>query len=315
MEHAVAGGALGHVWLGRRTQADVARARGVGLHGMAVCRARPAWVIDSAPVADDADRPRAGEEHQASWGHGAGPAAREEPARAGQRPEGPRLQDVEEADRPRERLVRHGPGALSDAELLAILLRTGTAGTHVVRVAENLLARLGGLAGLHRASRQEMQAVPGVGRVKAIELQAAFALAHRVTRLSFQDDLRVSSGADIQHLVADMASLEQEQLRVVLLTTRNRFRAIRTISMGTVHSAPVRMAEVFTPAIRENLPRMILVHNHPSGDPSPSRADLDMTRTAVRLGRELDIDVLDHLVVGLGGVVSLREGGLVEFAG
>lgn len=310
MEGLVAPGTFGPVRLLGRQLADSTRFGG-GHAGVCLHRGS-GRVLDSAPVPATDDR-RTGEDVPPSYlpaTAGEGP-----PDATASRPPGPRLQDVEEADRPRERLVRHGPGSLSDAELLAILLRTGTSGTHVVRVAENLLARTGGLGGLHRASRQEMQAVQGVGRVKAIELQAAFALAHRVTRLSFQDDVKVSSGTDIQHLVADMASLEQEQLRVVLLTTRNRFRAIRTISSGTVHSAQVRMAEVFTPAIRENLPRMILVHNHPSGDPAPSRADLDITRTAVKLGKELDIDVLDHLVVGLGGFVSLREAGLVEFAG
>ena len=222
-----------------------------------------------------------------------------------------RITDLAESERPRERLINLGPQALSNAELIAILLRVGVQGENAVQVGQRLLKNFGGLTGLHRASIDEMDAEHGLGPVKAVHIKAAIELGRRLTIESPEERPAINSPADAAALVQyEMSALEQEELRVILLNTRNRVIKIEMIYRGSLNSSQVRVGELFKDAIRRNAAAVIVVHNHPSGDPTPSPDDVAITREMVEAGRLLDIQVLDHLVIGSGRFVSLKERGL-----
>jgi DNA repair protein RadC len=223
-----------------------------------------------------------------------------------------RILDLPSSDRPRERLEREGPGVLSNAELLAILLRVGLAGENAVRVAERLLAQLDGLPGLHRAAYSDLRAQRGIGPAKAAQLQAAIELGRRIATSSPDERPAISSPADAANLLMyQMAALEQEYLYVILLDTRNRVigQPIE-VYHGSLNTSLIRIGELFKHAIRANAAAIVLAHNHPSGDPTPSPEDVAVTRALVEAGKLLDIDVLDHLVIGRYRFVSLKERGL-----
>lgn len=220
----------------------------------------------------------------------------------------PTIHDMAVGDRPRERLLQVGERALSTAELLAIGLRTGIGGENVVRLAERLLAQFGGLPGLARASIAELQTVKGIGPAKAIEIKAALELGRRLLASTPQERPKVTSPADAANLLmSEMMFLEQEQLRVLLLDTRNRVLSIQTIYVGSLNTSVVRIGELFRAAIRDNAAAVIIAHNHPSGDPAPSPEDINVTRQLVKAGNLLDIDVLDHVIIGRQNFVSLKE--------
>ena len=223
----------------------------------------------------------------------------------------PMIADLPSAERPRERLAAAGAGSLSNGELLAILLRTGVGGKSVVHLAEQLLADHGGLAGLMRLSFEELCSVSGIGQAKAAQLKAAIELGRRLAVASPDDRPRINSPADAANLLMlDMGYLDQEHLRVILLDTRNRVLKIAEVYKGSLDTSLVRVGELFREAIRANAAGLILAHNHPSGDPSPSPEDLVLTRMVVEAGRLLSISVVDHLVIGQQRFVSLKERGL-----
>jgi DNA repair protein RadC len=222
-----------------------------------------------------------------------------------------RIREIPSSERPRERLRDLGAGALSTAELLAIILRTGSAKQSVLNLASSLLARHGGLGGLVRLSFAELTQESGLGEAKAAELQATFQLALRLNALQPEARPVVSSPADVNNLLGgEMALLDQEHLRVLLLNTRNQVTAVSEVYKGSVSSALVRPAELFREAIRQNAPSLILVHNHPSGDPSPSADDVVMTKLAVEAGKILGIDLLDHVIIGDRRFASMKQLGL-----
>jgi DNA repair protein RadC len=213
--------------------------------------------------------------------------------------------------RPRERLVYAGAGALSTAELLAIILRVGGRGENVIRMAERLLAHFGGIAGLAQASFDELCQQHGMGEAKATQIKAALELGRRLLVAAPQDRPQVRSPADVANLLMlEMGLLEQEHLRTVLLDTKNYVQRVATVYTGSLNAAVVRVGEVFREAIRANSAAIIVVHNHPSGDPTPSPEDVRVTESIVEAGRLLDIEVLDHLIVGRNRYVSLKERGL-----
>jgi DNA repair protein RadC len=223
----------------------------------------------------------------------------------------PLIREMPSEERPRERLRLNGAGHLSSAELLAILLRTGSAGENVVALAQRLLTRFEGLAGLGRVSFGELCREKHVGEAKAAQVLAAIELGKRI--VSAQPDQRttIRSPEDVYALVgAEMALLEQEHLRVMLLNTRNQVLAVKELYIGSVHTAVVRPAEVFREAVREGCPSVIIVHNHSSGDPSPSSHDVSLTKQLAEVGRLLDIELLDHVVIGRTGPASLKNLGL-----
>jgi len=222
-----------------------------------------------------------------------------------------RITDLAADERPRERLAKLGPQALSSAELLAILLRVGVTGENAVQVGQRLLQTFGGLAGLHRATFDEVRAQHGIGEAKAAQIKAAIELGRRLTLEAPDERPAINSPAEAAAMVQyEMSGLEQEHLRVILLDTRNRVLDIVEIYRGSVNSSQVHIGEVFKPAIRRNAPAIIVIHNHPSGDPTPSPDDVAVTRAILQAGKLLDIDVLDHMVIGQGRWVSLKERGL-----
>ncbi len=223
----------------------------------------------------------------------------------------PMIRDMAEDDRPRERLQRVGAEAVSTAELLAIVLRTGNPGENVVRLAERLLVQFRSLPGLSRATVAELTVVKGIGPAKAVEIKAALEIGRRLLASAPEERPRVSSPGDAANLLmSEMMFLEQEHLRLILLDTRNRVLSMPTLYVGSLNSSVVRVGELFRAAIRENAAALIVAHNHPSGDPSPSPEDVNVTRQLVRAGKLLDIDVLDHIVIGQQRFVSLKERGL-----
>ena len=221
------------------------------------------------------------------------------------------IRDLPTAERPRERLRNYGPSYLSNAELLAIILRTGTSSESVLSLSARLLSQFGGLAGLARANYDELRRIHGFGEAKTAQLNAAFELGRRLLSLQENERATIHSPQDAANLLqGEMALLEQEHLRVVLLNTRNQVLAIPEVYRGNVHSAVIRGAEVFREAVRSNAPAIIVVHNHPSGDPTPSEEDVRVTKQLVEAGKLLDIELLDHLVVAQSGFISLKEKGL-----
>ena len=222
-----------------------------------------------------------------------------------------RITDLHETERPRERLASLGPQALSNAELIAILLRVGVPGENAVQVGQRLLQKFGGLAGLHRAQIEEMKEQHGIGEAKAAQIKAAIELGRRLTLEAPEERPTINSPADAAALVQyEMSAFEQEHLRVLLLDTRNHVLDIVEVYRGSVNMSQVRVGEVFKAAIRRNATAIIVVHNHPSGDPTPSPDDVAVTRAIVQAGKLLDVEVLDHLVIGQGKWVSLKERGL-----
>ena len=221
----------------------------------------------------------------------------------------PTIREMPASERPRERMRDAGPGSLSNGELLAILLRTGSVGENVVQLAGRLLTKWGGLPGLARVSFAELCDEHGMGEAKACQVLAALTLGHRLAlSLQAEDRPQVSSPDDVANLVkTEMSLLSQESLRVVLLNTKNHVLGIREVYRGSVNSAQVRIGEVFREAIRENCASIIVVHNHPSGDPTPSPDDVKVTRDLIDAGVLLDIEVLDHLVIGSGAFVSMKR--------
>jgi DNA repair protein RadC len=223
----------------------------------------------------------------------------------------PTIRELPASERPRERLRERGAAALSNAELLAIILRTGTPSDNVLALAGRALARFGGLEGLARAGFGELCSERGLGEAKAVQVKASLELGRRLLSAQPQERPSVHSPQDVSNLLmAEMALLEQEHLRVLLLNTKNQVLAAPEVYKGSVNSTQVRVGELLRDAVREGCPALILVHNHPSGDPTPSPDDVDITRQLVEAGRLLGIDVLDHIVIARQGIVSLREQGL-----
>ena len=224
---------------------------------------------------------------------------------------GRRIAEIPEAERPRERLAARGPGGLATAELIALLWGSGTRGSSAVDLAANALARYEGLTGLAAASEVELLAVPGVGAARAAQLVAAFEIGRRLLADWPAGRWSVRAPSDVgERLVLQMGRLEREELRVVILNAKNVVLRVTTVYVGNVSASLVRVGELFRDAVRVNAAGLILVHNHPSGDPTPSPDDLHLTAEAIAAGRLLDIDVLDHLVVGHDTFVSLRDRGI-----
>jgi DNA repair protein RadC len=221
------------------------------------------------------------------------------------------IHDMPAEERPRERLAHFGVAALSTTELLAILLRTGSRGENALQLATHLLTTFGGLAGMARISFAELAGVKGIGVAKAAQIQAGLEIGRRLLVASPNERPQITSPADAAALLmVEMAHLEQEHMRLLLLDTKNRVLASPTLYKGNVNTTVVRVAELFREAIRHNSTALIVAHNHPSGDPTPSPEDVQMTRQIVQAGELLGTEVLDHLVIGHNRFVSLKERGL-----
>jgi DNA repair protein RadC len=220
------------------------------------------------------------------------------------------IRDLPSSDKPRERLARCGGAALATAELLAVVMGTGRPGASALDVGRELLARFD-LGSLGHATVAELCAVDGCGPAKALQIQAAIELGRRAVMAAPEDRLQLSTPGDAARLLSlDMSRLEQEHLRVVLLNVKNCVLGVHEVYKGSVNASLVRVGEVFREPVRRNCPAIIIAHNHPSGDPDPSAEDVHITRQIVQAGKLLDIDVLDHLIIGRQRWISLRERGL-----
>jgi DNA repair protein RadC len=216
-------------------------------------------------------------------------------------------------DRPRERLDALGAEALSDAELLALLLRTGGRGVDALAVARDLLALHGGLQGLCRAGSRELGASPGIGPAKSATLRASFEIGRRLAARRLRVGAAIRGPHDVyRHFHASLRHVPHERFLALLLDGRHRMLRQEVVSQGTLTASLVHPREVFRAALRESAAALILVHNHPSGDPTPSPEDREVTARLVRAGEILGVRVLDHVVVAERGYCSLREQGALD---
>ena len=227
-----------------------------------------------------------------------------------------KIREMPQAERPREKLAKHGASALTDAELIAILLRTGKVGRNVVEVAGDLLQKYGSIEGASRCGVKELRKVAGIGPTKALELVAAFELGKRLAREKFSKQ-KLDSPELVYELVgAEMRMLRKESLRVLLLDTRYRFLGFEEVSLGSVNESIAHPRDVFRPAVIASAYAVIVVHNHPSGDPSPSQTDHSLTRRLAEAAELLQIKLLDHIIVGAPGdagpgYFSFKEAGVL----
>lgn len=220
-----------------------------------------------------------------------------------------RIKEMPRTDRPRERIILAGAGSLTNYELLAVLLKTGTSGMGVLEFAEMILRWFGGLSGLDRVTFDQLRQVKGIGEAKAAELIAAIEFGKRIHEATANRESRqIRSAEDVYELVcAKMRSLDHEELWVINVDSKNRVLAIDQLYKGSVNASTIRIAEVFQGAVSRKAMGIILVHNHPSGDPTPSDLDFVVTRNVKEAGRILEIALLDHVVIGAGDYRSIFD--------
>lgn len=220
------------------------------------------------------------------------------------------LREVPEEERPRERMLAYGAGALSNAELLAILLRTGARRESAVTLSQRLLQTAGGLRGLMDCSLEQLCELRGIGPAKALQIQAALELGKRLARTEMEAAPVIRSPRDVaSFMMEELRYLQQEHFVVLFLNTKNRVTGRETLSIGSLNAAIVHPREVFRAAVRRSAASIICVHNHPSGDPTPSAEDLQLTERLAEAGRILGIELLDHVIIGDRQFISLKERG------
>ncbi|MBS0647789.1 MAG: DNA repair protein RadC [Verrucomicrobia bacterium] len=225
------------------------------------------------------------------------------------------LRNLPAHERPRERLLHVGPEALSLAELLAILLTTGTKDKSVLELAHEIVARFGSLANLLGASIEELMEVKGIGKAKAIQLKAAFGIALKTSQKTFTASWPIEAQEAYELVRHDLAHQKQEMLMVILKDVKGRLITLEKVSIGTLSDVLVHPREIFFPAVRHKASSLILAHNHPSGDPTPSAADLELTRHLIRSSRIMGIHLDDHLIIGASSFISLRASGFLTNTG
>ena len=227
-----------------------------------------------------------------------------------------KIHEMPQEERPREKLAAHGPSALSNPELIAILLRTGVVGKNAIEVARELLEKYGSLGGLSRCSVDELAKVRGVGFAKAVQLVAAFGLGQRLARETWSKQ-KIDSPEIVNELIgAELRTLRKESLRVILLDTRYHLIRIEQVSLGSGNESIAHPREIFHPAVVSSAYAVIVVHNHPSGDASPSQADHSLTRRLAEAAELLQIKLVDHIVIGAPaernpGYFSFKEAGVL----
>ena len=225
---------------------------------------------------------------------------------------GPMMMELPEAERPREKLLCHGPAVLSNTELLAILMATGTREESVMTLASRVIASAGGLCGLASLSPQEMKKIKGIGTAKACSLSAALELGRRMAGRGSMEKVKLACPEDVAALFMEgMRHLRQENFRCALLNVKNEVMSVEQISVGCVNATHASPRDVFEAAIRKGAAAVIIAHNHPSGDPSPSQEDKNLTRRLCESGGILGIKVLDHIIIGDGVYTSMLKEGFI----
>ncbi len=222
------------------------------------------------------------------------------------------LRDVPQEERPRERMQQFGAQALSNAELLAILLRTGTIAESAVKLAQKVLIEAGSLRNIVDMNMEQLKTIKGIGTAKALQLQASIELGRRLARTSMSDTITIRSPQDVStYLMEDLRYLQKEHFVCLFLNTKNHVIGQETLSMGSLNASIVHPREVFRAAIKRSSASIICVHNHPSGDPTPSPEDIQMTARLVEAGQIIGIEVLDHIILGDQNFISLKEKGFM----
>ncbi|AKG35877.1 RadC family protein [Paenibacillus durus] len=222
------------------------------------------------------------------------------------------LRDLPHEERPRERMMQNGAESLSQAELLAILLRTGTRQESAIHVAQRILGQVGGLRRLADLSIEEMMDIKGIGPAKAVQLKAGIELGRRMSNSRLGQPVTIRSPHDAADILTEqLRYLQKEHFVCLFLNTKNHVIAQETLSMGSLNASIVHPREVFRAAIKCSSASIICAHNHPSGDPTPSPEDISLTRRLLEAGGIVGIDVLDHLIIGDDGFVSMKEQGLM----
>lgn len=219
-----------------------------------------------------------------------------------------RISDLREENRPRERLINEGAQALSDGELLAVLLGSGVKGKNAIDLGNQILKELGGFSGIHRADIASIEDILGVGEAKAARIKAAVELGNRLAKENQVDQFTIRAPEDVVKLVGlELRGKEQEELWVLWLNVRNKVIGIDRLYRGSQDSSSVRVSEIFTRAIRNSAYAIILVHNHPSGESNESPEDVNITRSVVDAGKLLDVRVLDHIIIGQNDFTSIKK--------
>lgn len=223
----------------------------------------------------------------------------------------PMIREMPSSERPRERLAKRGANSLKNAELLAILFRTGTRNLNAVELAETILSKFGSLRAMARAELKELQTHEGIGFAKAVEIQAAFELGQRLAAEGSLENPVIKSAVDVARLMGpEMQALDREHFKILLLNTKNQVIQIHTVSVGSLNASIVHPRECFRPAIAAQANAIILVHNHPSGDVEPSKEDENLTRRLMSAGEIVGIKVLDHVIIAGNKHLSLMEKGV-----
>lgn len=222
-----------------------------------------------------------------------------------------RIHDLHPRDRPRERLLKHGPTALSDSELLAVILRTGTRGENVLNLCSRILSTYN-IQQLSRVPPARLQEIKGVGAAKAAEIASVFELARRLESFTEEERPNISSPeAAYRHIYPKLREQKKESFIALHLDTKNRLLREEVVSVGSLNANIVHPREVFKTAIQESAAAIIVAHNHPSGDPAPSQNDIDITRKLMETGRVVGIEVYDHIIIGSGRFLSMKEQNLI----
>lgn len=223
-----------------------------------------------------------------------------------------RIHDLPENERPRERLLRYGAETLTNSELIAIILRTGAVSENILYLSSRLIKECGGLNGLSNYSFEEFRKIKGIGTAKASQLVALLEICKRLKSYRSGDEYRISQPEEAAKLIMEeMRYLKQEHLKVIMLNTKNAVLFIKDVSIGSLNSSIVHPREVFCDALKKSSASIIVCHNHPSGDPTPSSEDLNITKRLKECGKILGIELLDHIIIGNGSYISLKEKGFI----
>jgi DNA repair protein RadC len=223
-----------------------------------------------------------------------------------------RIMDMPQNERPQERLLRYGADSLSNSELLAVILRTGTKNENVINLSQKIIAAFNGINGLLEASQEDLMKISGIKEAKASQILSMAEMAKRFQTYRSGDSYKINSPGDAADLImVELREFKQEILKVLLLNTKNIVIGIYNASMGSLNSSIVHPREIYKEAIRKSAASIIMVHNHPSGDPSPSSEDLAATGRIKEVGKIIGIELLDHIIIGDGKYISLREKNLL----
>ncbi|MGO5066014.1 JAB domain-containing protein [Clostridium sporogenes] len=223
-----------------------------------------------------------------------------------------KIKDLPKNERPQERLIRYGAEALSNSELLAVILRTGTKNQNIMMLASSLIKETGGLDQLFNQSIEELTKIKGIGVTKAVQILALSEISKRFKTYKSGNEYKISTPLDVSNLVMeDMKYLRQEKLKVLILNTKNIVTYIRDIFIGTLNSSIVHPREIFCEAIKKNGASIIICHNHPSGDPTPSKEDINITLRLKECGKLIGIDLLDHIIIGENKYISIKAKGII----